>query len=71
MKKIVFVLFMVLVTYLGYFQINSIYNNLSQKYHYSAKGHIVDYKFKNNGGYVYKRKFDFTANQWIGEWESV
>ncbi|MGX7199995.1 hypothetical protein [Enterococcus nangangensis] len=35
------------------------------------KSHILEWRFKNIGGYAYKRQYDCTADKWLGEWVRV
>ncbi|HHX60280.1 MAG TPA: hypothetical protein GX707_06025 [Epulopiscium sp.] len=31
--------------------------------------HIIDWRYKSQGGKVYRRLYNYSREQWIGEWE--
>lgn len=71
MKKVI-VMFLFVVLSLGLISSLSVdYYSLYEKYQKSLSGHVIDYKFKNENGYLYKRKYDFTDNKWIDSWRRV
>jgi len=31
--------------------------------------HIIGWRYKSNGGKVYRRQYNYSRRKWIGEWE--
>ena len=67
MKRIFIISFFLYLTLVILLTLDTQYLKSSNK----KNGHIIDYKYTNVNGHAHKRKYDFTTNQYLGDWKQV
>lgn len=43
----------------------------TEEYGKSARAEIVGWRYKTVNGVLYRRLFNYTHNEWVGNWEKV
>lgn len=73
MKKIISsILLFTLIIVCGLIQPTSILaNETDQPLTIEARADIIGWRYKTENGKVYKRLFNYTKNEWIGDWVQV
>lgn len=73
MKKLISsILLFTLIIVCGLIQPTSILaNETDQPLTIETKADIIGWRYKTENGKVYKRLFNYTKNEWIGDWIQV